>query len=144
MSLIPQEPYSTLILYNTFRASVEVNSALHYPVLIQGVALSIFVGIVEYSYEKIVERLQHKGSFNLTLWKTECRIWQMEMALKTVAAFILGEIDPAQHIELRKKHYLQSIRSSKQWLLMDERDPLIIEAGQQVRRKAITSLIGQS
>lgn len=135
MSLIPQEPYSTLILYSTFRASVEVNSTLRYPVLIQGIALSILIGMVEYSYEKMMERLQPRGSFNLTLWKTECRIWQMEMALKTVGAFIIGEIDPAQHMELRKKHYLQSVRSSKQWLLMDERDPLIVEAGEQIRRK---------
>lgn len=148
LNLIPCEPLSTRLLYQTYStcASIKktgVRKLVYYPSIICGITLSLLIGVVEYVAEKALQQLRKpflsEGRFDHKEWKSQCRTWQLEAAIQTIGEFAYDEINPTLFPTygplLREMHYYLSIRSSNQWIYMDENAPLIRNMGEQIKLK---------
>lgn len=146
--LIPAEPYSTQLLYTTYNVCGEMRRShrskfAYYTRLIGGISLGITVGIIEYAAEKALQYFRKpfliRNNFDIGEWKSQCRTWQIEAAIQTVGELIFDEFDPMSipfhSLLLKDMNYLQSVRTTTQWVNMDEDSPTIKELGRQLTLK---------
>lgn len=128
------DPFGCRFLYTTYSNTADLklkrySALIYYSYLIAGISLSIIVGSCEYCFRKGFEYLRSDfrapNRFDLYSWKTECKLWQIEAAITTVADLIFEDFNPfetsAYAPMVQDRYYLASLRISNQWRLMDEK-----------------------